>query len=103
MADPTPTLAQLEVLRLIDAGRKAHGYAPTIRELCDQLKVTSTYTVAGHLRALRAKGLVSWAKTKGRTLAITDAGRPWLLVTPQQLEKHRRQLAAEARLARGAA
>lgn len=99
---PTPTLAQLRVMELIDEGRQRDGYAPTIRELGIALDVRSTHAVACHLEALRVKGLVNWVKSKGRTLAVTDAGRRWLKVGAAQLERDLRMQAAERRARRAA-
>lgn len=73
-----PTERQRAVLRLIEAGRRENGYPPTIRELADQLKVTSTQAVACHLGSLKRKGFVDWAEGKGRTLSVTKRGRAWL-------------------------
>lgn len=77
-ADTSPTPRQLDVLRLIDAGRRLNGHPPTIRELCEHLGVKSTNAVADHLRALARKGLTTSVKAKGRTLNVTTAGRTWL-------------------------
>lgn len=74
MADTSPTLRQLEVLRTIDARRRQQGHPPTIRELADALAIRSTNAVADHLRALRRRGLVEWQAGKGRTLALTRLG-----------------------------
>lgn len=73
-----PTARQREVLALIDSSQRRDGYAPTIRELCDVMEIASTQGVVCHLAALKRKGFVTWARTKGRTLQITEAGRAWL-------------------------
>lgn len=79
MADATsPTTRQLVVLRRIAEERRRRGHAPTIRELGDALGIRSTNGVADHLRALKRRGLVTWAPSKGRTLDVTPAGRFWL-------------------------
>lgn len=74
----SPTVRQIEVLQLIESGRRRDGYPPTIRELCAQLKVSSTQAVACHLAALQRKGFVTWTAHRGRTLAVTTKGRTWL-------------------------
>jgi repressor LexA len=106
MADaPTPTLAQLRVMELIEASRRSHGYPPTIRELADATGVSSTHTVACHLEALKTKEFVTWSVGKGRTLSVTDAGQRWLKVGAVELERQMRMLRMEqaARRARRAA
>lgn len=75
--DP-PTARQVEVLQLIDAGRKKNGHPPTFAEIASSLCVTSIHTVVCHLEPLKRRGLVTWVPRKGRTLAITPAGRAWL-------------------------
>lgn len=75
-APPSPR--QLDVLRLIEAGRKRDGHPPTIREIGDLMGCTSTNTIACHLAALKRKGFVSWSKGKTRTLAVTKHGLRWV-------------------------
>jgi SOS-response transcriptional repressor LexA len=77
-AKAAPAPRQIDVMRLIESGRRANGHPPTIRELADQLGIKSTNGVADHLRALENKGLITWSRGKGRTLALTPAGRRWL-------------------------
>lgn len=74
----SPTPAQLEVLRLIEAGQKRDGHPPTIRELCELKGCRSTNAIAGHLKQLAKKGFVTSSPRKGRTLKITKQGRRWL-------------------------
>ena len=69
-----PTRRQLFALRIIERHREKHGWAPTVRELCEALGVNSSNTGAGYIRALTAKGLL--VRGEGaRALALTDAGR----------------------------
>ncbi len=63
------------VLAAIRRHQAAKGFAPTIRELCTELEISSTNGVAEHLRLLERKGLVSRVKYRSRTLQITNAGR----------------------------
>lgn len=77
-ADTSPTARQIDVLEAIDSWRRRNGHPPVIRELCEVLGVKSTNAVADHLRALARKGLTTSIRSKGRTLAITNAGRTWL-------------------------
>lgn len=70
---------QLEVLREIFAWTEKHGFAPTIRELCVQLKISSTNGMKDHLKALKRKDMVAWSPRKARTLSITPRGLDRLL------------------------
>lgn len=74
-----PTPAQLDVLRLIDAGRERNGFAPTIREICDLRGCSSTNSTAGLVNELKRKGFVDGAQGKARTLKVTKHGQRWLL------------------------
>jgi repressor LexA len=77
-ADPSPTLRQLEVLRVIDEHQRVKKYPITIRELGERLGLTSTNGVNDHLKALEKKGLVERVARTARALLITTAGRSWL-------------------------
>lgn len=78
MAEPSPTLRQIEVLRAIATLASAKGYAPTIRELGDALDISSTNAMNDHLKALVRKGLVTRDRLKARSILITAAGWRWL-------------------------
>lgn len=47
-----------------------HGYAPSVRDICEGTGLTSTSTVYNHLVALRQQGRVQWAEGKSRTLRL---------------------------------
>lgn len=70
-----PTSRQLEVLRLLRDLTAARGYAPTLSELRDGLRVSSVYTVVGHVDALDRRGLVERDERVARSLRLTAAGR----------------------------
>lgn len=72
------TLAQTEVLRLIARSIKARGYPPSIRELGKQLAITSTNSVADHLKALQKKGLIERDAVVARAIRVTIDGKLWL-------------------------
>ena len=61
-----PTTAR--VLAALDAHLAAHGYAPTMRELCSATGITSTSVIAYHLHQLRAQGLISFKDGLPRTI-----------------------------------
>jgi repressor LexA len=77
-----PTDRQLEILRFIARETEADGYAPTIREIMAEFELSSTNTVADHLKALRRKGFIERAdRGRARTLRLTEHGR-------RQIEGH---------------
>lgn len=74
-APAPPTRRQIEVLRTIQEHSKSHGFAPTIRELGDQLGISSTNGVNCHLQLLERKGLLTRRARASRTIQLTPAGR----------------------------
>ncbi len=47
-----------------------HGYAPTVRELCQEMNLSSTATVQVHLNNLEKKGYIKKEESKNRTIEI---------------------------------
>lgn len=47
-----------------------HGYAPTVRELCDEMELSSTATVQVHLTNLEKKGYLKKQNSKNRTIEL---------------------------------
>ena len=71
-----PTDRQLEVLRLVGAGK-------TWREIGDELGITSTNSVSDHIKALERKGALvqdvgETGYGKSRGLRVTARGLSWL-------------------------
>lgn len=64
------TERQQEALRLIRASIDAHGYPPTLRELCTSMGIRSTNGVNDHLRALEKKGFIKREDLKSRSIRI---------------------------------
>lgn len=59
--------------KLLDTIKKFianHGYAPTIRELCKEMSLSSTATVYVHLNNLEKKGAIKKEDSKNRTLEL---------------------------------
>ena len=52
-----------------------HGYAPTVREICNAVGLQSTATVHYHLHALRDAGLIEMDEMKKRAISLPDAQR----------------------------
>ena len=53
----------------------AHGYAPSVREICAAVGLQSTATVHYHLNALRQDGLIEMDGMKKRTITLADSHR----------------------------
>lgn len=73
-----PTARQLEVLGLIEKGRKQHGYAPSLRELGAALGIVSLNGTNDFLKALVRKGLLERTANIARSYRATPAGLRWL-------------------------
>ena len=63
---------QLRVLANVKEQIKKNGYAPSVREICQALGLSSTSTVHGYLARLQKKGLIQKAALKPRTIRITN-------------------------------
>ena len=53
---------------------KRNGYAPSVREICDGVGLSSTSTVHAHLETLRKKGYIKRFPSKNRTIEILEDG-----------------------------
>ncbi|MEV4414037.1 hypothetical protein [Catellatospora sp. NPDC049609] len=71
---PSVTSRQRAILRAVEDHTRAHGYAPSLREIADVIGVKSVDTVAYHVRRMVVLGLLTHAAGKARTLSI-PAGR----------------------------
>lgn len=72
MPQPVMTDRQSEILDFIRGYIERHGYGPTLREIGKQFKIGSPNGVAGHIRALKRKGLIENHSHKSRTLSLAD-------------------------------
>ena len=64
------TSKQKEILTFIKKFVVSHGYAPSVREICAGVGLSSTATVFVHLKNLEKKGVIRQDKNKFRTLEI---------------------------------
>ncbi|HOE56969.1 MAG TPA: transcriptional repressor LexA [Bacillota bacterium] len=64
---------QLEVLKFIKKEITKKGYPPSVREICDAVKLKSTSTVHGHLERLERKGYIRRDPTKPRAIEVLDS------------------------------
>lgn len=62
MSDLTPR--QRDVYRAILTAFATYGSAPTIRELCSDLDISSPNGIVQHLTALHAKGVIVWHRDR---------------------------------------
>jgi repressor LexA len=70
------TTRQREVLLMIKRYIKEHNVSPTIEEIAEALKVSSTRTVTQYLEALERKGYIHKIKHKKRNIMVTDQENP---------------------------
>lgn len=64
------TKKQEQVLTCIKKYIAEHGYAPSVREVCDMMNLSSTATVFVHMRHLMRKGYIKQTDNKFRTLEV---------------------------------
>lgn len=64
------TRQQKKVLEAIKKFIASHGYAPTIRELCEEVNLSSTATIYVHLNNLEKKGVLKKESSKNRTIEL---------------------------------
>ena len=67
------TKRQQAVLDCIEHFIEAHGYGPTVREVCQDLGLSSPSTVHVHLKALEDKGLIKRDPLKSRSITLTGS------------------------------
>lgn len=65
------TKRQQAVLDCIEECIREKGYGPTVREVCQELGLSSPSTVHVHLKALEDKGLIKRDPLKSRSIALT--------------------------------
>ena len=65
---------QIDVLQYIYEEVQEKGYPPTVREIGNAVKLSSTSTVHGHLSRLEKNGFIQRDPTKPRAIELTQAG-----------------------------
>ena len=68
------TVKQQAVYDFVREEIKRNGYAPSVREICDGVGLSSTSTVHTHLETLRKKGYIKRFPSKNRTIEILEDG-----------------------------
>lgn len=61
---------QQAVLDCIEASIREKGYGPTVREICQELGLSSPSTVHVHLKTLEKKGLIKRDPLKSRSISL---------------------------------
>lgn len=61
-----------EVYEYIEKYIMQNNYPPTIREMCDKLKLDSTSSVVYHLKKLENMGKITRGENKNRAIELTD-------------------------------
>ena len=64
-----------QIVNFLTQFMNEHGYAPTVREICNAVGLQSTATVHYHLNALRDAGLIEMDEMKKRAISLPDAQR----------------------------
>ena len=60
-------------LKFIKNFIQTHSYPPTVREMCEGLKISSTATIVYHLRKLEKQGKLSRQKHNSRAIEVAGA------------------------------
>ena len=68
------TMKQQVVYDFVRNEIKNNGYAPSVREICVGVGLSSTSTVHAHLETLRKKGYIKRFPSKNRTIEILEEG-----------------------------
>lgn len=63
---------QLEILEFIKQNALTKGYPPSVREICDAVRLKSTSSVHSHLETLEKNGYIRRDPTKPRAIEILD-------------------------------
>lgn len=64
------TLRQRRILEVIQASAAERGYPPTVREICKQVGLNSSSSVAHQLRALEARGYIRRDPNRPRAMEV---------------------------------
>ncbi|MBR5349456.1 MAG: transcriptional repressor LexA [Lachnospiraceae bacterium] len=72
MANDKLTAKQQRVYEYLTEFTHRNGYAPSVREICEDLELKSTATVAGHLETLEKKGYIRRGTGKNRAIEIVS-------------------------------
>lgn len=74
---PTLTKKQKHILDFINHFVEENGYAPSFREIGDNLDISSPATVHTHITNLKKKGYLNNEHNKGRSIELTRSDDSW--------------------------
>ena len=66
------TTKQTEVLKYITEFISTHRFSPTLEEISESFGLASRGGACKHAQNLKAKGWITWADGKQRTLSLTE-------------------------------
>ena len=66
------TTKQTEVLKYITEFISTHRYSPTLEEISESFGLVSRGGACKHAQNLKAKGGITWADGKQRTISLTE-------------------------------
>jgi len=66
---------QANILRFIKTELENKGYPPSVREICEAVRLKSTSTVHGHLDRLEKRGFIRRDPTKPRAIELLNADK----------------------------
>ncbi len=66
---------QLKIYNFISGFMDKNGYAPSVREICSAVGLSSTSTVQSHLNTLEKEGYITRSSGKTRAISLTDFGK----------------------------
>ena len=72
MSNGRITAKQKEILEFMKSQILAKGYPPSVREICEAVKLRSTSSVHAHLETLEKNGYIRRDPTKPRAIEIID-------------------------------
>ncbi len=58
------------ILAFLGRFQADHGYAPSVREICEGTEISSNSVVSLHLEKLASLGCVTWQKGLSRTIHL---------------------------------
>lgn len=70
--ETTLTKRQLKLVRFIAEFSDEHGYPPTYRQMMKFMEIATCNSILCHLKALRRKGVLTWADNKARTVRLNQ-------------------------------
>jgi repressor LexA len=76
MSERAVTEKQMRILDVIREFTAAHGYPPSVREIGEEVGLSSSSTVQSHLKTLERRGLLWRDPTKPRALVPRAQARP---------------------------